>query len=47
MNGLKKIWNIISTLLGVVMVLAAGFLMGSRLMGYECYSVISGSMEPT
>lgn len=47
MNGLKKIWNIISTLLVVVMVLAAIFLMGSRLMGYECYSVISGSMEPT
>ena len=47
MNGLKKIWNIISTLLVVVMVLAAVFLMGSRLMGYECYSVISGSMEPT
>ena len=42
----KKIWNILSTVLVVVMVLSALFLMGSRLMGYECFTVISGSMEP-
>ena len=46
MNALKKIWNIVSTALVVLMVLCAVFLMGSRLMGYECYTVISGSMEP-
>lgn len=46
MTTLKKIWNIISTALVVLMVLCAVFLMGSRLMGYECYTVISGSMEP-
>lgn len=45
-DSLKKIWNIISTTLVVLMVLCAVFLMGSRLMGYECYTVISGSMEP-
>lgn len=45
-NTLKKIWNIISTALVVLMVLCAVFLMGSRLLGYECYNVISPSMEP-
>ncbi len=42
----KKLWNVLSTALVVLMVLCAVFLMGSRLMGYECYTVISGSMEP-
>ena len=46
MTTLKKIWNIVSTALVVLMVLCAVFLMGSRLLGYECYTVISGSMEP-
>lgn len=45
-NTLKKIWNIVSTALVVLTVLCAVFLMGSRLMGYECYTVISGSMQP-
>ena len=45
-NTLKKIWNIVSTTLVVLMVLCAVFLMGSRIMGYQCYTVISGSMEP-
>ena len=44
---MKKIFNIISSVLVVLMVLVAVFLMGSRLLGYDCYSVISGSMEPT
>ena len=42
----KKIWNIISTVLVAVVVLCAVFLMGSRLLGYQVYTVISGSMEP-
>ena len=46
MATLKKIWNIVSTALVVLMVLCAVFLMGSRLLGYQCYTVISGSMEP-
>lgn len=45
-NALKKIWNIVSTALVVLMVLCAVFLMGSRLLGYQCYTVISGSMQP-
>lgn len=43
---LKKIWNVISTVLVILIVLCAVFLMGSRLVGYQCYTVISGSMEP-
>ena len=43
---MKKIWNIVSTVLVVLMVLCAVFLMGSRLMGYRVFTVISGSMEP-
>lgn len=45
-NTLKKIWNILSTALVVLMVLCAVFLMGSRLIGYQCYTVISPSMTP-
>lgn len=44
--ALKQIWNFISTVFVVLMVLFAVFLMGSRLLGYQCYTVISGSMEP-
>ena len=45
-NTLKKIWNITSTVLVVLIVLCAVFLMGSRMMGYHVYTVLSGSMEP-
>jgi len=43
---LKKIWSVASTVLVVLVVLCAVFLMGSRVMGYQVYTVISGSMEP-
>ena len=43
----KKIWNIVSTVLVVLVVLCAVFLMGSRIIGYQCLTVLSGSMEPT
>lgn len=43
---IKKIWNVVSTLLVVLIVLCAVFLMGSRLVGYQVFNVISGSMEP-
>ena len=46
MATLKKIWNILSTVLVVLMVLCAVFLMGTRLLGFKCYTVISGSMQP-
>lgn len=43
----KKIWDIISTVIVVLVVCAAVFLMGSRLVGLQVFNVISGSMEPT
>lgn len=45
-NTLKKVWNIVATVLAVLMVLCAVFLVGTRLIGFQCYTVISGSMEP-
>lgn len=47
MNKIRKIWNVISTFFVVLVVCFAVFLMGSRLMGYRVFNVISGSMEPT
>lgn len=46
MNTLKKIWDIVSTILVIAVVLFAVFLMGSRLLGHQVYAVLSGSMEP-
>ena len=43
---LKKIWNAVTTVFVVLFVLLALFLMGSRIMGYKVFTVISGSMEP-
>lgn len=45
-SALKKAWDIISTTLVVLIVICAVFLMGSRLMGFRVFNVISGSMEP-
>ena len=42
----KKIWNVVTTVIVVIVVLCAVFLMGSRLLGLQCYNVISPSMEP-
>lgn len=44
---LKKIWDLVSTVLVVLVVLFAVFLVGFRLLGYQVFNVISGSMEPT
>lgn len=46
MTTLKKIWNVVSTVLVVLMVLCAVFLMGSRMIGFRCFNVISPSMTP-
>ncbi len=43
---IKQIWNIVSTVLVALVVLCAVFLMGSRLIGFRVFNVISGSMEP-
>ena len=47
MASLKKIWNIVSTVLVALIVLLAVFLMGSRLLGFQVYNVLSNSMMPT
>lgn len=43
----KKIWDVFTTVIVALVVVAAVFLMGSRLMGLQVFNVISGSMEPT
>jgi len=45
-NILKRIGSIVSTVLVVLIVFCAVFLMGSRILGYRVFTVISGSMEP-
>ena len=43
----KKIWDIVSTVLVAAIVLVALLLAGTRLAGMRAYTVLSGSMEPT
>ncbi len=47
MNAFRKLWNVISTLLVVAMMILAFALVGVRLVGLTPYAVLSGSMEPT
>ncbi len=48
MNGkLRKVWNGISSVLVAVVVLLAVLLVGVRLVGFQVFTVLSGSMEPT
>lgn len=46
-KNVKKIWDSVTTVLVVLVVIFAIFLMGSRLVGLQVFNVISGSMEPT
>lgn len=46
MKPYQKIWNITTTIVVVLIVLCAVFLLGSRLMGYQCFNVVSPSMKP-
>jgi len=46
MNKFKKVWSVISTVIVILIVVCAVFLMGTRLLGYKVYNVVSGSMEP-
>lgn len=43
----KKIWNTFTTVLVAVVVILAILLVGVRLVGFDVYTVLSGSMEPT
>lgn len=47
MKTFKKIWNVVSTIIVVLVVILALALVGVRLFGFQVYSVLSGSMEPT
>jgi len=45
-STIKRIWSIISSIIVAAIVVFAVFLMGSRLLGFRVFTVISGSMEP-
>ena len=44
---IKKIWNVITTVLVILVVIIALLLVGVRLIGLDVFTVLSGSMEPT
>lgn len=44
---MKKIWNITTNVIVVLAVLLAVALVGVRLIGFQVFTVLSGSMEPT
>ena len=46
MRALKRIGNVLSTVLVAAMVVLAVALVGVRLVGFEVFTVLSGSMEP-
>lgn len=45
-STLKKIWNIFTTILVVLVVILAIMLAGVRVIGIQPFTVLSGSMEP-
>lgn len=46
-KSIKKIWNGFTTVLVALVVIIAVLLVGVRLVGFQVYTVLSGSMEPT
>ena len=46
-KSLKKIWNVISSILVALVVFLALLLVGARVVGLQVFTVLSGSMEPT
>ena len=47
MSAVKKIWNGFTTVLVCLVVILAVLLVGVRLVGFQVFTVLSGSMEPT
>ena len=47
MSTFKKVWNVITTVVVVLVVILAILLVGVRLIGFQVFTVLSGSMEPT
>lgn len=43
----KKVWDVVTTVLVTLVVIFAIFLMGSRIVGLQVFHVSSASMEPT
>lgn len=43
----KRIWNVLTSIIVALAVLLAIALVGVRLVGFQVYTVLSGSMEPT
>ena len=43
---IKKIWNAVTTLVAILVVLLALLLVGARVLGLQTFVVLSGSMEP-
>lgn len=46
MKTVKKIWNAFTSLLVLLVVIGAMLLGGVRILGYQVFTVLSGSMEP-
>lgn len=46
-KSIKRVWNLITTVLVALVVLMAVALVGVRLVGLQVFTVLSGSMEPT
>lgn len=47
LKTLKKVWNVFTTVLVALVVIVAILLVGIRLIGFDVFTVLSGSMEPT
>ena len=46
-KNVKRVWDAVTTLLVVLVVIFALLLVGVRLIGWQVFTVLSGSMEPT
>ena len=44
--SVKKVWNVVSSILVALVVILALLLVGARLAGLRVFTVLSGSMEP-
>lgn len=47
MKSVRKIWDSVTTILVTMVVILAVLLVGVRLVGFQVFTVLSGSMEPT
>ena len=47
MKKIRTIWDGVTTVLVAVVVILAMLLVGARLVGFQVFTVLSGSMEPT